>query len=81
MNIGTAIVCVNCDNLFEYQNVCPACGATQQLVPLSQWLPAVHKPIMHKRQKPQRTKLPAIVYAIAGGIFAEGVACLLLILR
>lgn len=81
MNVSTAIVCVNCDYLFEYGASCPACNATQQLIPLSHWLPAVHKPVMHKKVKKEKRVVPKVAYAIFGGIFAEVTLCLLLMLR
>ena len=77
MNVGTATVCVNCDTVFEFSSACPGCGAVQQLVPLSRWIPAIRKPApIIKKQGHKRTIMPKIMVGIFCGIAGE-VACLL----
>ena len=75
MRLADAVICVNCDTIFEYSSVCPACAATQQLTPLSTWIPAIYKPSYTKIRKQTQTNMNPYVLVclsvVCGSVLAE----------
>lgn len=72
MRLADAILCVNCDTIFQYSSVCPACAARQQLTPLATWIPTMYKTryTLAIKDKP-RLYAPICLAAISGGVLAE----------